>query len=102
MFKQVNTKSAVLFEAIKRDAVDRLCSIGIAIDVRFGHRFVVVYDPASKDSESTWYELDYSNFDIIRDVCSVVFDVVYIDAAAANIDGLDMYSVYGIESEEVQ
>lgn len=95
----VNTKSAVMFEAIKRNAADRLCSISIAICVRFGHKVVFIYEPASGESEATWYDMDYSDFDIVRDICSLAFDVVNIDASVPNIDGYNAYCIYGIESE---
>lgn len=95
----VNTKSAVMLEAIKRNAADRLCFISINICVRSGHKVVFVYEPASGESEATWYDMDYSDFDIVRDICSLAFDVVNIDASMPNIDGYNAYCIYGIESE---
>lgn len=98
--KLINTKSAVMLEAIKRNAADRLCSVVVFVCVRFGHKIVFVCEPAIKDSSSTWYAMDYSNFDIIRDICSVAFDVVNIDASVSDIDGFDVYRIYGIRSKD--
>ena len=47
-----------------------------------------------------WYAMDYSNFDIIRDICSAVFDVANIDASVSDIEGYDVYRIYGIRSED--
>ena len=96
----VNTKGAVILEAIKRNAADRLCSVVIFVCVRFGHKTVFVCEPAVKDSISMWYAMDYSNFDIIRDICSAVFDVANIDASVSDIEGYDVYRIYGIRSED--
>lgn len=98
--KLVNTKTAVMLEAIKRNAGDRLCSLAIAICIRFGRKVVFVYEPASGESEATWYDMDYSDFDIVRDICSLAFDVVNVDASVPDIDGYDTYCIYGIESED--
>lgn len=97
--KVVNTKSAVMFEAIKRNKSHRLCSIAIAICIRFGHKVVFVYEPASGESEVTWYDMGYSDFDIVRDICSLAFDVVNVDASVPEVDGYNTYYIYGIESE---
>ena len=99
-FKLVNTKSAVAFEAVERNVADRLCSIAISICVQFGHKVVFVYEPASGESEATWYDMDYSDFDIVRDICSLAFDVVNVDASVPNIDGYNTYYIYGIQSED--
>ena len=98
--KMVSTKGAVVLEAIKRNAADRLCSVVVFVCVRFGHKTVFVCEPAIKDSISTWYAMDYSNFDIIRDICSVAFDVANIDASVSDIDGFDVYRITGIRSED--
>ena len=98
--KVVNTKSAVMFEAVKRNKVDRLCSIAIVVCVRFDHKFVFVYEPASGESESTWYPMDYSDFDVVRDICSIAFETIAIDASMPDIDGYNTYRIYGIESVE--
>lgn len=97
--KFLNTVSAVMFEAIKRNAADRLCSIAITVCVGFGHKIVSVYEPASRESESTWYDMSYSDFDIIRDICSIAFDVVNLDVSVSGVDGYNVYRIYGIESE---
>lgn len=96
----VNTRSAVILEAIKRNAADRVCFVVILVCVQFGYKTVFVCEPASKNSISTQYAIDYSNFDIIRDICNVSFDVANIDASVSDIDGYDVYCIYGIESEE--
>lgn len=98
--KLVNTKAAVMLEAIKRNAADRLVSIVFFICVRFGCKIVFIYEPAVKDSISTWYAMDYSDFDIICDVCGAAFDVANIDASMSDINGFDVYRVYGIRSED--
>lgn len=95
----VNTKSAVILEAIKHHAADRLCYVAISICVRFGHKVVFVYDAPNDESEATWYDMDYSDFDIVRDICSLAFDVVNVDASVPDIDGYNTYWIYGIESE---